>query len=134
MEQKCDWTMIILFIRKWKEKGLVECLQASARWMTQGQNNICLNSIHSPAAVAVRNSPLSLEVGIIILVNTFCPMCWEVFKICSFSWGFYVWVLKFRLLNICVCMCTFVWIRQIGLSNFGNPTNLKEGKTLVEYW
>ena len=48
-------------------KGLVECLQASGRWLTQGQI-ICLNSVLSP--VAVRNSPLSLEGGITILVNT----------------------------------------------------------------
>ena len=35
-------------------------------------SNLCLNSVHSPAA-AVRNSPLSLEGGITVLVNNLIP-------------------------------------------------------------
>ena len=46
-----------------------------------GTNNNYLNSVHSPAAVSVRNCPLSLVGGITLfvsIVNTSCAVVWTI--------------------------------------------------------
>ena len=62
-----------------------------------GRNNICLNSVHSPAVVAVRNSPLSLEGGITIFVNKYILhiyLCNFIFRYWSVAVLF--WIIEFN--------------------------------------